>query len=433
MPITPRNYQPIPYSGGARYVPPYSTLGEFLGLKVRNSAEGWSRVAGAFDRFVQTKHAEKAAEAQEQLRRDEMAARAAEREEAGQIRREATERQRRMDAEKYGSDVAESIGYGPMSEAQVDPVMRSPQAGRVRYSFGPGTADGPELMPTRDQQTAIDARKAIEDLGGAIGPGGQVVMPPKPTATKSLQRDTQIVNGRPTIVNFDPETGQYFDLRGNKVEPQPLPRESGGQRQITPNMEAALIRQWNTQWMTATKPERELKRQITMMDSGLEAARRGDLAQGNEAVLQTFLKVLDPASVVREGEFWRLQQGQSLINRARAAVQRITDGGWVPMEELERYSQLAHEIQEGLAKQSLPERRRIERNAARRNIPTELIFADDVELGGLEDAGAMPGGGRGAAGAGADPLSVTTPDGQVFRFPTPEAAAQFRRQIGGGQ
>lgn len=146
------------------------------------------------------------------------------------------------------------------------------------------------------------------------------------------------------------------------------------QRPLTQTAESQLITRYQREWATANKPNTELGRQIVMMEAGLNAARRGDLAQGNEAVLQTFLKVLDPNSVVREGEFWRLQQGQSLVNRARAAVQRIQGGGWVPLPELEKYAALAKEIQQGLTTSTAGARSRIGKSADRYSIPHDLIF-----------------------------------------------------------
>lgn len=181
MPPLPRNYQPIPYAGSPRYVPSSGTLGELMGLRARNTQQGWAQLANVFSQFVETTRAQKAAEAAMalkerdrqddlQLKRDEMAERRAERRETQRIRQDAESRQKTMDAERVGAEVAESVGYGPMQESQVDPVLQSSQAGRVRYAFGPGTADGPELMPTAAQkrQMALDAHaKAVAEKADA--------------------------------------------------------------------------------------------------------------------------------------------------------------------------------------------------------------------------------------------------------------------------
>lgn len=181
MPTLNRNYAPVPYASQPRYVPNYGTLGELMGIRARNSQQGWAQLAHAFNQFVETRNqaeVAKAALAQREqarqddlkLKRDEMAARDAERKETLRLRQEADTRQRRMDAEKYGADAADAIGYGPIDESMVDPIMQSSQAGRVRYAFGPGTAQGPELMPSAAQkrQMALDAHaKAVAERANA--------------------------------------------------------------------------------------------------------------------------------------------------------------------------------------------------------------------------------------------------------------------------
>lgn len=115
----------------------------------------------------------------QQLREADVLARMADREDTITARREADAAKAREASYKRGGDVAESVGYGPMSEMDMESVLQGPAAGRAQYTFGPGTAEGPELLPNKDQQRAIEAENAIKKMGGTIGPNGQVVMPPK--------------------------------------------------------------------------------------------------------------------------------------------------------------------------------------------------------------------------------------------------------------
>lgn len=361
--------------------------GTAAAIRGATAAQMWENLARGFQQYQNAtrQEAEQAAtftlreqerEANERLKREEMAARAEERKEAARIRQEGIDRQEKADAYKRGGDVAEEVGYGPLAESQVDDVMAGPAAGRARYVFGPGTSDGPELQPNREQQRGIEVEKAIQGMGGTIGPNGQVVMPPKPA--EPSRAIPAMVNGRRTFVRETPEG--FTDLAGRPVNAEPISPQTStqpsGPRPLTQTAETQLINRLVNQWTAATKPQKELKRQIEIMDAGLNAARKGNLAQGNEAVLQTFLKVLDPNSVVREGEFWRLQEGQSVLNRARAAVQRLTSGGWVPNEELERYATLAKEVVSNLDTHLSGTRARIQKNAERYNIPPELVFDD---------------------------------------------------------
>lgn len=116
----------------------------------------------------------------QELREADLLARMQDRESANAARADAAKVAQDAANYKRGGEVAEEVGYGPMSELQLDSVMQGPAAGRARYVFGPGTADGPELQPTGGQQRGMAAEQAIAGMGGTIGPNGQVIMPPKP-------------------------------------------------------------------------------------------------------------------------------------------------------------------------------------------------------------------------------------------------------------
>ena len=55
--------------------------------------------------------------------------------------------------------------------------------------------------------------------------------------------------------------------------------------------------------------------------------KAGSLASADQAMVTLFNKMLDPGSVVREGEYDRSAQGQALLERAQAYVDKIQQGG----------------------------------------------------------------------------------------------------------
>jgi hypothetical protein len=175
--------------------------------------------------------------------------------------------------------------------------------------------------------------------------------------------------------------------------------EGGG---LSPGMESNVLNRLTTQWTTAVKPAVELSRQVKMMDAGLAAAERGDLAQGAQAVLVTFQKILDPASVVRESEFMRSAAGQSLINRVQGAYERLTQGGaGVPLPELKKFAQLAREAAKAQAGGYTDAvKARIGRTADRYKIPREIVFEDYDFGAALDGAAADDGGGWTDVGGG---------------------------------
>lgn len=198
MPISRIGYVDQPYAG-KRHTPDtsrltalYTRMGEALAETALRKGEiterGLQTLGQLFSRYQGTQREEKAAIAAETRRqrerqedrdftaeqqRLEREARQAERDETARVR--ADER-----AYRRGADVAAEVGSGPMSEMQLEDVMGGPAAGRARYEFGPGTAEGPTLDPTREQRDVDIIRQQIERFGGTVGPNGQIVMPPKP-------------------------------------------------------------------------------------------------------------------------------------------------------------------------------------------------------------------------------------------------------------
>lgn len=151
---------------------------------------------------------------------------------------------------------------------------------------------------------------------------------------------------------------------------------------LTPTQEANVINRLTKKWDDATKQTREIGRQARLMDAGIEAARRGDMAAGSQAVLVTFQKILDPTSVVRESEYARSASGQSLFARARGAVDKLTKGGaGVPLAELERFAKLAKDmVAASTGSHVAAVRKRLGRTADRYDIPHDVIF-EDLEAG----------------------------------------------------
>lgn len=361
MPIRPMSFVDQPFVRGM-HVPDVRSLadmiqqrGALMGQMALQRGQGaqatWAGLANAFNQYqqmVQQRQQQQAVLAQRQqeqqaaeaLKRDEMAARAAERQEAERQRQATEARLGRAEERATLSDLRAEAADLPTGVVSSEMADRYRPTGRIQILDG-----APVLMRTPTQ-----ARQAEQDAAAIAGRAeDDRRQAARDAATAQYQRES-------------------LDIQRNRSEAGPRP--------LTPNAESQLINRYVTQWTTQTKPYREIQRQIGMMDAGLEAARRGDMAAGNEAVLQTFLKVLDPNSVVREGEFWRLQQGQSLLKRIQAVVQRVPQGGWVTLDELEKYARLAREVGESVSSHNAGVRSRIQRNLQRYNIPEELVFDD---------------------------------------------------------
>lgn len=155
------------------------------------------------------------------------------------------------------------------------------------------------------------------------------------------------------------------------------PPESGGRSGLSDVAESNVINRLSGQWSTATKTAGEINRQVNIMEVGLEAARRGDLAAGSQAVLVTFQKILDPTSVVRESEYARSAQGQALLARMEGAIEQLQKGGaGVPVSELEKFAKVAREMAQGTKGHLNATKERIGKVADRYKIPRELVIED---------------------------------------------------------
>lgn len=184
---------------------------------------------------------------------------------------------------------------------------------------------------------------------------------------------------------------------------RPARSQAGGTGQLSPAMESNILNRLTTQWQTAVKPAAELARQVSMMDAGMTAAERGDLAQGSQVLLVTFQKVLDPLSVVRESEYMRSAAGQSLMNRVKGAYERLMQGGaGVRLEELKKFAVVAREGAQAQAGNYLiAQKDRIGRTADHYRIPRDLVFEDFDFAEALKAANSEGGG-----GANNDPLGL---------------------------
>lgn len=177
------------------------------------------------------------------------------------------------------------------------------------------------------------------------------------------------------VVRAISPTDTGFDVKelGAFGTPQRDPAQAG----ISPAVESNIINRLTAQWDKANSTVNELKRQRDLMQTGLAAARKGDMAAGSQAVLVTFQKILDPTSVVRESEYARSAAGQALLARIQGAAERLAQGGaGIPVTELEAFAALADQfVQQATTNQSLQMiRGRIGTTADRYRIPHDVIF-----------------------------------------------------------
>lgn len=155
-----------------------------------------------------------------------------------------------------------------------------------------------------------------------------------------------------------------------------------------------------TEWQKINGSYREMQRQYELMKTGLQRFQEGDKIGGSQAVLVTFQKILDPASVVRESEYARSPEGLSLIARIEGFMERLKQGGaGVPVEELAQMTETARQFTEQMATWNSAEQARILKQARDYQIDPSHIFGT-LNTG----TGAPP-----APGSSAAPATPTGP------------------------
>jgi hypothetical protein len=185
------------------------------------------------------------------------------------------------------------------------------------------------------------------------------------------------------------EAGATADARAAaeaRHRPPPQPR-TAPRPDMSPGQKFSAIQSLRRAFNQETQAAREVSMQLQQMQSGLDVARKGDMAAGSQAVLVTFQKILDPDSVVRETEYARSSEGQAMLSRIQGAYDKLKVGGaGVPVPELERFVSLAEAFARNQIAAANEAKGQIDAIATEFGIDPGLITR---ELG----AGTQPGGG----------------------------------------
>lgn len=98
---------------------------------------------------------------------------------------------------------------------------------------------------------------------------------------------------------------------------------------------------------------KEVLRYTQQMEDAMAEINKGGnvLSAANQALITSFNKILDPASVVREGEYDRTTSGQTLVNRALSAIDKVNKGTTLQPDEAKAYMEIAQRVTKRMGKQ----------------------------------------------------------------------------------
>ena len=140
-----------------------------------------------------------------------------------------------------------------------------------------------------------------------------------------------------------------------------------------------------------TDSAREMARQAQLIDQSYNnIIKGGDRSLNTQAIITSFNKILDPASVVRESEYDRTAQGQSLLAQLEGKVQNIASGGaGVTEATLKEAANIGKLYLEGARKSIEAQNKRAQAMAAQFGLNPDFVtstYQGDVGVGDGVDA-----------------------------------------------
>jgi hypothetical protein len=151
-----------------------------------------------------------------------------------------------------------------------------------------------------------------------------------------------------------------------------------------------------------------------------------DSAVGDLSLIFGYMKMLDPGSVVREGEFATAQNAAGVPERIINIYNKTISGERLSESQRKSFKGQAGKLYSTAKTQEDTVRKGIDRIAKGYGLNTSNIFYEQTESlpTGAVATPTSAGGGRVA------PVSVTAPNGQVLSFPSQQAADAFKKAAG---
>lgn len=149
------------------------------------------------------------------------------------------------------------------------------------------------------------------------------------------------------------EVGGYmYTFDGEKWVNSGKKASTGGASGLTPYQQFSATQSIAKDTQARTEQAREMARQAQLIDQSYNnIVAGGDRSLNTQAIITSFNKILDPSSVVRESEYDRTAQGQSLLAQLEGKVQNIASGGaGVTEATLKEAAEIAKKYLEGSKK-----------------------------------------------------------------------------------
>lgn len=188
-----------------------------------------------------------------------------------------------------------------------------------------------------------------------------------------------------------------------------------------PETETKFRKEYNDQ----TKPYQEVKSAYGRVLSS------EDTAVGDLSLIFGYMKMLDPGSVVREGEFATAQNAAGVPERIMNIYNKVASGQRLSPSQRDSFKGQAKGLYNSALEGEKTVRTGLERIAKGYGLKTENIFYTPTEQAPNAPGAPAPAApGAPAPSAAPSQVSVTAPNGQVITFPNQQAADAFKKAAG---
>ena len=189
----------------------------------------------------------------------------------------------------------------------------------------PGMQAGPQ-GPGYDVPEGYMLRDLNNPRAGVMPVPGMQAGPQEPPEVKTVT----LPDGREVSMQWDGE--QWSPIGAPNGMPPPPPPE------IDPQAEQSFRKEF----ASITDDYRSLRGTLrTMAASASQNNKPGDIA-----LITTFMKMLDPTSVVREGEYQQAAQTGGFMQRAQAAIRALESGSTLTNAQRNEFMELGNQLME---------------------------------------------------------------------------------------
>lgn len=257
-----------------------------------------------------------------------------------------------------------------------------------------------------------------------------------------LRQETADAIVKEAQAKFAPEKfGLEIDLTKSQIEQAKAARRAQDAAAAKSGAEAARARAEADQMAAGIIPvekrpeaEGKFRKEYSDQTKGYQEVKSAygrvlaseDNAVGDLSLIFGYMKMLDPGSVVREGEFATAQNAAGVPERIQNIYNQVVSGQRLSPSQRQSFKGQAGKLYSTAQTQEAQVRQGIERIAKGYGLNTANIFYTPTEVAPTAP-GAAPGAPAPAPGA---PVSVTAPNGQVLKFPSQQAADAFKKAAG---